>query len=58
MQRVQHTLHAHPAISPLLLLVISFFVFSYLNPNFGTLRTQSLIMQQVAVVGALAIGQT
>ena len=58
MQRVQHTLHAHPAISPLLLLVISFFVFSYLNPNFGTLRTQSLILQQVAVVGALAIGQT
>ena len=57
-QRVQHVLHAHPAISPLLLLVISFFVFTYLNPNFGTLRTQSLIMQQVAVVGALAVGQT
>jgi fructose transport system permease protein len=57
-QRVQHLLHAHPAISPLLLLIISFFVFTYLNPNFGTLRTQSLIMQQVAVVGALAVGQT
>jgi fructose transport system permease protein len=57
-QRIQHVLHAHPSISPLLVLVVSFFVFSYLNPNFGTLRTQSLIMQQVAVVGALAIGQT
>lgn len=57
-QRIQHLLHAHPSISPLLVLVLSFFVFTYLNPNFGTLRTQSLIMQQVAVVGALAIGQT
>ena len=58
MQRIQHVLHAHPAISPLLLLVLSFLVFNYLNPNFGTLRTQSLILQQVAVVGALAVGQT
>ena len=58
MQRVQHLLHSHPAISPLLVLVVSFLVFTYLNPNFGTLRTQSLILQQVAVVGALAVGQT
>jgi len=57
-QRIQHVLHSHPAISPLLLLVVAFVVFNYLNPNFGTMRTQSLIMQQVAVVGALAIGQT
>ena len=57
-QRVQHVLHAYPAISPLLVLVVSFLVFTYLNPNFGTLRTQSLILQQVAVVGALAVGQT
>ncbi|SDS16698.1 fructose transport system permease protein [Nocardioides scoriae] len=57
-QRVQHTLHAHPAISPFLVLVVSWLVFTYLNPNFGTLRTTSLILQQVAVVGALAIGQT
>jgi fructose transport system permease protein len=58
LQRVQHLLHAHPAISPFLVLVISWIVFSLLNPNFGTLRTTSLILQQVAVVGALAIGQT
>jgi len=58
LQRVQHLLHSHPAISPLIVLVLSFFVFTYLNPNFGTLRTQSLILQQVAVVGALAVGQT
>jgi fructose transport system permease protein len=58
LRRVQHVLHSHPAISPLLVLVISFIVFTLLNPNFGTLRTQSLILQQVAVVGALAVGQT
>ena len=58
LQRVQHTLHAHPAISPFLVLVISWIVFTSLNPNFGSLRTTSLILQQVAVVGALAIGQT
>ena len=58
LQRVQHTLHAHPAISPFLVLVVSWIVFTYLNPNFGSLRTTSLILQQVAVVGALAIGQT
>jgi fructose transport system permease protein len=58
LQRVQHTLHAHPAISPLLVLVVSWIVFTLLNPNFGTLRTTSLILQQVSIVGALAIGQT
>ena len=58
LQRLQHLLHAHPAISPLLVLVISWIVFTSLNSNFGTLRTFSLILQQVAVVGALAIGQT
>ena len=58
LQRVQHTLHAHPAISPLLVLVISWIVFTSLNPNFGSLRTTSLIFQQVSIVGALAIGQT
>jgi fructose transport system permease protein len=58
LQRVQHTLHAHPAISPLIVLILSWIVFTSLNSNFGTLRTTSLILQQVAVVGALAIGQT
>ena len=58
LQRLQHTLHAHPAISPLIVLVISWIVCTNLNPNFGSLGTTSLIFQQVAVVGALAVGQT
>lgn len=57
-QRVQQFLHSHPAISPLLLLVGAFVVFSLLNPRFASAGAQSLILQQVAVIGALAVGQT
>ena len=31
-QRLQHVLHAHPTISPALVLLISFIVFSILTP--------------------------
>jgi fructose transport system permease protein len=57
-QRVQHVLHAHPAISPLLVLVISAVVFSAVNPRFAAPNSLSLVLQQVAVIGALAVGQT
>ncbi|HEY9411934.1 MAG TPA: ABC transporter permease [Jiangellaceae bacterium] len=57
-QRVQHLLHAHPAISPLLVLIVSFVVFSAINPRFAAPNSLSLVLQQVAVIGALAIGQT
>jgi ribose/xylose/arabinose/galactoside ABC-type transport system permease subunit len=58
LQRVQHVLHSHPTISPALVLVISFIVFSILNPRFAQPSSLSLVFQQVAVVGALAVGQT
>ncbi|PWU59634.1 ABC transporter permease [Micromonospora globispora] len=58
LQRVQHLLHAHPAISPFLVLVIAFAVFSTLNPRFASPNSLSLVLQQVAVIGALAVGQT
>jgi fructose transport system permease protein len=58
LQRVQHLLHSHPTISPALVLVISFIVFSILNPRFAQPSSLSLVFQQVAVVGALAVGQT
>ncbi|MGN9777159.1 ABC transporter permease [Micromonospora sp. H33] len=58
LQRVQHLLHAHPAISPFLVLVIAFVVFSVLNPRFASPNSLSLVLQQVAVIGALAVGQT
>ncbi|WP_425558155.1 ABC transporter permease [Cryptosporangium japonicum] len=58
LQRVQHVLHAHPSISPLIVLVIAFAVFSALNPRFAQPASLSLLLQQVAVIGALAVGQT
>jgi fructose transport system permease protein len=57
-QRIQHILHSHPAISPLLVLILSAVVFSVISDNFASARTMSLLFQQVAVIAALAIGQT
>ncbi|MET3803368.1 fructose transport system permease protein [Nakamurella sp. UYEF19] len=57
-QRIQHVLHSHPSVSPLLVLIISFVVFSFINPRLAYAGNISLILQQVAVVAALAIGQT
>ncbi|GGM79221.1 ABC transporter permease [Dactylosporangium sucinum] len=58
LQRVQHLLHGHPAISPLLVLVLSVIVFTSLNQRFASPNSLSLVLQQVAVIGALAVGQT
>jgi fructose transport system permease protein len=57
-QRIQHLLHAHPAISPLLVLIVAFIVFTIVNPRFAQPGTISIILQQTAVIAALAIGQT
>ena len=57
-QRVQTTLHNYPWLSPAVVLVGSVIVFGLLNSKFATPNNLSLITQQVAVVGALAIGQT
>ena len=57
-QKIQHLLHGHPWLSPLFLLVLTFVVFSILNPRFASPNAQSLLFQQVAVVACLAIGQT
>jgi len=58
LQRVQHTLHKYPAISPLLVLVLSSIVFGIINDRFYQPSNLSLVTQQVAVVAALAVGQT
>jgi len=58
LQRIQHVLHSHPSISPLLVLIIAFVIFSIINPRLATAGNISLILQQVAVIAALAIGQT
>jgi fructose transport system permease protein len=57
-QRIQHTLHSHPSISPLLVLLVSVIAFTITNPRFIAPGTIGIILQQVAVIAALAIGQT
>ena len=57
-QRIQHVLHAQPALSPLLVLIVAIIVFSVVNPRFLQPQTLSILFQQVAIIAALAIGQT
>lgn len=51
-------MHRHPAISPLAVLLGAVVVFALLNDRFLQPGNLSLIMQQVSVIGALAVGQT
>ena len=57
-QRIQHLLHAHPSLSPLMVLIVAFIAFTIINPRFAQPGTISIVIQQTAVVAALAIGQT
>ena len=57
-ERVQHVLHGNPALSPLIVLVVAIVVFGLINPSFVRPAALSLLVQQMAVVGALAVGQT
>lgn len=58
LERLQHVLHRSPALSPLIVLVLAIIVFGIVAPNFLHPEALSLLVQQVAVVGALAVGQT
>ena len=58
LQRIQHLLHSHPALSPLMVLIVACIVFTIINPRFAQPATISIILQQTAVIAALAIGQT
>ncbi len=58
LQRVQHTLHGHPSISPLLVLILAFVIFVLFNSRMASANTISTLLQQAAVIAALAIGQT
>ncbi len=57
-QRVQHILHGNPALSPLIVLIVAVVVFGVVADNFLRPQALSLLVQQMAVVGALAVGQT
>ncbi len=56
--RVRNLLHRYPALSPGIVLVVSLIVFGLVSPRFFFANNLSLITQQVAVVGTLAIAQT
>jgi fructose transport system permease protein len=58
LERVQHVLHRSPALSPLIVLIVACIVFTILNGRFLRPENLSLVLQQVAVVGALGVGQT
>ena len=58
LMRVQRVLHSHQALGPTTVLLLSCVVFSIINPRFLYAENLSLIVQQVAVIGSLAIGQT
>lgn len=57
-ERVQHVLHGNPALSPLIVLIVAIIVFGIVAPAFLRPQALSLLVQQMAVVGALAAGQT
>jgi fructose transport system permease protein len=57
-QRVHELLHRQPALSPAVVLVLAIIVFSLLSDRFIRPQNLSLILQQVSIVGSLAVGQT
>jgi len=58
LSRVRDILHRYPAISPAIVLVIAVIVFGSINERFLYPGNLSLVLQQVAVVGTLALAQT
>ncbi|WP_307852555.1 ABC transporter permease [Glaciihabitans sp. dw_435] len=56
--RLRNLLHRYPALSPAIVLVVAIVIFGIISPRFFFVNNLSLITQQVAVVGTLAIAQT
>jgi fructose transport system permease protein len=57
-ERIQHVLHANPALSPFIVLVLAVIAFGFAAPGFMRPQALSLLVQEMAVVGTLAVGQT
>ena len=57
-QKIQAVLHRYPWLSSAIVLLFAAITFSFFNENFLTPGNLSLILQQVAIVGAIAAGQT
>ncbi len=58
LDRARRQLHRHPALGPLLVLVVACIVFGFLNSRFIAAGNISLMLQQVAVIAALGVAQT
>jgi fructose transport system permease protein len=58
LSRLRNLLHKYPALSPAIVLIVSVIIFGVISPRFFYANNLSLISQQVAVVGTLAIAQT
>jgi fructose transport system permease protein len=58
LQRVQHQLHARPWLSPLFLLIAAVVGFFIATPTFLTPSSMGILLQQTAIIAALAVGQT
>jgi fructose transport system permease protein len=54
----QVLLHAHPSLGPLVVLAAAAIVFDLINTRFFNPANLSIMLQQVAVIGLLALGQT
>ena len=58
LERLQHVLHARPYLSPLVVLVLSYLVFTLLNDRFILPGNQATMIKSVVVVAILALGQS
>ncbi|KAB1656845.1 ABC transporter permease [Pseudoclavibacter chungangensis] len=58
LDRARGVLHRYPAISPAVVLVIAIIVFGTINPRFFAPANLSLVLDQVSVIGTVAIAQT
>lgn len=58
LERLQRLLYRYPTISPLAVLVVAVVLAGTANERFLDPSNLSLVLQQVAIIGALAVGQT
>ncbi|MFI6576269.1 ABC transporter permease [Nocardiopsis sp. NPDC050513] len=56
--RIQRLLHAQATLGPAAVLLVTVCAFAVISPNFLQPANLSLVLQQTAVVGTLALGQT
>jgi fructose transport system permease protein len=57
-RRLHSILHRMPALSPLVVLILAGIIFGLANGRFLKPTNLSIVLQQAAVVGSLAVGQT